>query len=346
MKNVNEPVTIADIAARSGVSKTAVSYAFNAPARLAPSTVQRILAIAEELGYSPNPVARSMSIGRTGTIGVLVPQPLELMLGNPFFSEFLTGVAAVAGEAEFPLLLVPPVKGSVQRAVNGAAVDGFLTLGLETFRPTMHILERRNLPYVMVDSDPVKGVACVNVDDEQGAHDAMRHLLDHGHRRIGILGIRSPQRGQWRKYTGTLQRRIAGYLRALDASGLTIDDAAVRLVECDVTEEGGRLGVQRLARRGPLPTALIAMSDLIAIGALEEAIRGGIRVPDELSVVGFDGILETEWVQPPLTTVLQPSREKGRTATAMLLGLIAQTESPRHIVLATELIERRSVGSV
>jgi alanine racemase len=344
VKQVTEPVTIADIAARSGVSKTAVSYAFNAPGRLAPGTVARILAIAEELGYSPNPVARSMSIGKTGTLGVLVPQPLELMLGNPFFSEFLTGVSEVAGEAEFPILLVPPVKGSVQRAVGGAAVDGFLTLGLETFRPAMHILERRNLPCVMVDSDPVEGVACVNVDDEQGAYDAMRHLLARGHRRIGILGIRSPQRGHWRKYTGTLHRRMAGYLRALAEFGLTIDDAAVRLVECDVTEEGGRLGVQRLARRGPMPSALVAMSDLIAIGALEEAIHRGIEVPQTLSIVGFDGILETEWVRPPLTTVRQPSREKGRTAAAMLLGLIAQTETPRHVVLATELIARGSVG--
>jgi DNA-binding LacI/PurR family transcriptional regulator len=346
VRNGSETVTIADIATRSGVSKTAVSYAFNAPARLAPGTVARILAVAEELGYSPNPVARSMSIGRTGTIGVLVPQPLEQMLGNPFFSEFLAGVAAVAGEAEFPVLLVPPVKGSVQRAVNGAAVDGFLTLGLETFRPTMHVLERRNLPYVMVDSDPVAGVACVNIDDEDGAYDAMRHLLERGHRQIGILGIRSPQRGQWRKYAGTLQRRIAGYVRALAAYGLEIDSAAVRLVECEVSEEGGRLGLQRLARRGPLPTAIVAMSDLIAIGALEEAINRGLAVPSELSIVGFDGILEAAWVQPPLTTIRQPAREKGRTATALLLGLIAQTESPRHVVLATELVERQSVASI
>ncbi|MER3437262.1 MAG: alanine racemase, partial [Chloroflexota bacterium] len=175
--------TISDIARRAGVSKAAVSYALNDPSRLSAETVARIRAIAEELGYMPNPVARSMSLGRTGTIGVLVPQPLPEMLRNPFFSQFLEGVAIAAARAELPILLVPPVRGSVERAVSSAAVDGFLTLGLETFRPTMHVLERRRLPYVMVDSEPVEGVTCVNVDDEGGAYQAMRHILDHGHRR-------------------------------------------------------------------------------------------------------------------------------------------------------------------
>ena len=219
--------TISDIARRAGVSKAAVSYALNDPSRLSAETVARIRAIAEELGYMPNPVARSMSLGRTGTIGVLVPQPLPEMLRNPFFSQFLEGVATAAARAELPILLVPPVRGSVERAVRSAAVDGFLTLGLETFRPTMHVLERRRLPYVMVDSEPVEGVACVNVDDEGGAYQAMRHVLDHGHRRIAILGIRSPQRGRWERYVGTLKRRMTGYSRALTEAGLRLGESVM-----------------------------------------------------------------------------------------------------------------------
>lgn len=346
MRNGDGVVTISDIAARAGVSKAAVSYAFNSPARLAPQTVERILAIAEELGYSPNPVARSMSIGRTGTIGVLVPQPLDDVLGNPFFSEFLKGVAEVAGEADLPILLVSPVKGSVQRAVSGAAVDGFLTLGLETFRPTMHLLERRGLPYVMVDSDPIEGVACVNVDDEGGAYLAMRHLLERGHRAIGLLGIRSPQRGRWEKYSGTLHRRMTGYARALAEYDLAIGESGVRLIECEVSAEGGRAGLQRFLKRGQMPTALVAMSDVIAIGALEAALEQGFRVPDELSFAGFDDILESSWVRPSLTTIRQPSKEKGRTAAALLLGLLARTNTPQNVVLSTELVERESVSVV
>jgi alanine racemase len=343
MRNADGVITISDIASKAGVSKAAVSYAFNTPARLAPQTVERILAIAEELGYSPNPVARSMSIGRTGTIGVLVPQPLDEVLGNPFFSEFLKGVAEVAGEADHPILLVSPVKGSVQRAVTGAAVDGFLTLGLETFRPTMHMLERRGLPYVMVDSDPMEGVACVNVDDEEGAYSAMSHLLGHGHRAIGILGIRSPQRGRWEKYSGTLHRRMTGYVQALAEYDMAVGESGVRLVECDVSAEGGRAGLQRFLKKGPVPTALVAMSDVIAIGALEAALEQGVQVPRELSIVGFDDILEASWVQPTLTTIRQPSKEKGRTAAALLLGLLAKSDAPRNVVLSTELVERESV---
>lgn len=336
--------TITDIARRAGVSKTAVSYAFNDPSRLANGTVDRILAAAEELGYSPNPVARSMSIGRTGTVGVLVPQPLPEVLKNPFFAEFLEGVAEATGKAELPIMLVPPIRGSMQRAVNGAAVDGFLTLGLETFRPTVHILERRGRPYVMVDSEPTEGVACVNVDDEGGAYAAMRHVLARGHRAVGILGIRSPQRGQWAKYVGTLKRRMAGYARALAEVGLGLDSPTVRLTECDVSEEGGRAGFARLWRRAPRPTAVVAMSDLIAVGALEAAIDAGLGVPGDLSVVGFDDIPQARWVRPALTTVAQPGREKGCVAADMLIARLQGTTEPRHVVLATRLVERQSVA--
>lgn len=334
--------TIADIARKAGVSKAAVSYAFNDPARLSGATVERILAVAEELQYTPNPIARSMSNGRTGTLGVLVPQPLPEMLRNPFFAQFLDGVAQVAGEAELPLLLVPPIKGSMERAVSAAAVDGFLTLGLETFRPTMHLLERRRLPYVMVDGDPESGAACVNVDDEGGAYQAMKAVLARGHRRIGLLGIRSPQRGQWRKYVGTLQRRMTGYLRALSEYGLTIDGHDVRLTECEVDEAGGRMGFRRLWKHHP--TAIVAMSDVIALGAMEEARELGLALPEQVSFVGFDDIREAAWVQPALTTIRQPMTEKGATAAGLLVRLIQKEDAAARIVLDTTLIERASIA--
>ena len=337
-------VTIADIAASAGVSKAAVSYALNTPDRLAEATVQRIREAADRLGYAPNPVARSMSIGRTGTFGVLVPQSLEEILVNPFFAVFLGGVAATVGEAGYSILLVPPVKGSVERAIGNAAVDGFLTLGLETFRPTMHVLERRGLPYVMVDSEPSDDVACINVDDESGAHSAMDLVLQCGHRRIALLGIRSPQRGRWQDYTGTLQRRIAGYRRALAEFGLDLGRGGVRLIECDVSEAGGRRAMARLMTQRQRPSAIVAMSDLIAIGALEEALEQGLSLPSDLSVVGFDDIPQAGWVRPALTTVRQPAHEKGRMAASLLLGLVTSSEPARHITLPTELVMRDSVA--
>jgi alanine racemase len=334
--------TIADVARSAGVSSTSVSFAFNRPDRVSEQTLERILAAAAELGYSPDPVARSMSTGRTGTIGVLVPQPLATVIHNPYISEFLAGVAEATDSQDLPILLVGPRQGSIEHAVFDAAVDGFLTIGLEPFRPTIQLLTNRRLPYVMVDSDPVEGVACVNADDTTGAHEAMAHVLAAGHKTIGILGIRSPQPGRWERYVGTLGRRMDGYRRALEEHGIGMKD--VHLTECTVSEEGGRRGLKRLLEKTPHPTAIVAMSDITALGALSEARSRGIDVPGELSIVGFDDIPETRWSQPALTTVSQATEAKGRLAARLLLDLIAGTASPDHILLETRLVVRQSVA--
>jgi alanine racemase len=333
--------TIADVARTAGVSPTSVSFAFNRPDRVSEQTLERILAAAAELGYSPDPVARSMSTGRTGTIGVLVPQPLATVVHNPYLSEFLAGVAEATDTEDLPILLVGPRQGSIDHAVFGAAVDGFLTIGLEPFRPTIQLLTNRRLPYVMVDSDPVEGVACVNADDTTGAHQAMSHILAAGHRHIGILGIRSPQPGRWERYVGTLGWRMEGYRTALEEHGMSMDD--VSLAECTVSEEGGRRGLRRLLDTQPRPTAVVAMSDIIALGALTEARFRSLTVPDDLSIVGFDDIPETRWAQPALTTVSQATGAKGRISARLLLDLIAGGARPEHVLLETKLVVRESV---
>ena len=208
-------INIKDIAERAGVSKTAVSFAFNNPERLPETRVRQILQIAEEMGYTPDPVARTLSTGRTGTIGILIPQPIPEIIRNPFMPEFLEGVGEICTEASLSLMIVPPLKGSIQRAVTNAAVDGFLTLGLEEYKATMAVLRQRGVPYVTVDSDPIDGVPAVNVDDENGAQAVMQHVLEAGHRQITILGIRSGKLGHYEEYAGTLRHRIDGYLSAL-----------------------------------------------------------------------------------------------------------------------------------
>lgn len=329
--------TIADVARAAGVSRTSVSFAFNNPGRVGQATLARILDSAGRLGYVPDPVARSMSSGRTGTVGVLVPQPLAEMARNPFFTELLAGFAAVAEAGDHPVLLVSPRQGSMEQAVHGAAVDGFLTLGLEEFRPTVQLLESRHLPFVMVDSEPVADLPCVNADDEGGAYLAMKAVLDAGHRRIGVLGIESPPPHEWTGYTGTLARRIAGYRGALAEVGLDIGDVA--LVETPTSEDDGRAATERLIDADPEITAIVAMADIVALGALEAAEGRGIDVPTELSVVGFDGIPQARWNRPALTTVSQNAHEKGRVAGELLVDLIAgRSGTTEHIVLPTTLL--------
>jgi DNA-binding LacI/PurR family transcriptional regulator len=337
-------VTIDDIARRAGVSKTAVSFAFNNPSRLSEATVKNILAIAEELGYIPNPVARSMNTGRTGTIGVLVPQPIPEIIRNPFLPEFLEGVGEVCTRVNLSLMIVPPVEGSMRRALANAAVDGFLTLGLEEFKSTMMVLRKRGVAYVTVDSDPIEGVPAVNIDDEGGATAAMEHVLKHGHREILILAIRSGKHGKFEQYAGTLRDRIQGYRAALKAQGLDLDGRKVRLMECSSTEKGGRAVFRRVLRSKWRPTAVVAMSDIIAIGVMREAIEAGLRVPGDLSIVGFDDLPLSTWVNPPLTTVAQPLCKKGRLAAEILLKTIEGQSDPRHHVLPTKLVARKSVA--
>lgn len=335
-------VTIKDIAEKAGVSRTAVSFAFNNPSRLSEATVQRILEVAEEIGYIPDPVARSMNTGRTCTMGILVPQPLPEITRNPFLSEFLEGVGEVCTKAGFSLMLVPPLEGSIKRAITNAAVDGFLTLGLESSKAVMVVLRQRGVPYVMVDSDPVEGVPAVNVNDEAGARSAMAHVLELGHRDIAILVIRSGKQGRYQEYVGTLGRRMRGYLAALGRFGLGLDGTRIRLVECASTARGGRSGFRIIWRAKSRPTAIVAMSDIIAVGVLEAAREEGVRVPEDLSIVGFDDLPLASWVNPPLTTVHQQLCRKGRLAAEMLVGHIEGEVEPLHQVLSTRLVVRKS----
>jgi alanine racemase len=334
---------IKDIAEKAGVSKTAVSFAFNNPKRLSVATLQKILKIAEEIGYSPDPVARSMSTGITGTIGLLLPQPISEIIRNPSIPEFIEGIGEICNEANLSLMLVPPLKGSMQRAIVNAAVDGFLTLGLEEFKATMVVLRQRGVPFVTVDSDPIDGTPAVNIDDEDGACKVMKHVLESGHRQITILAIRSGKLGHYQEYAGALRHRVDGYLTALAESGLTIDGRHVRLIECPSTEEGGETAFRAAWKNRHHPSVIVAMSDIIAIGALKAAQSNGVKVPDELSIVGFDDIPLAALVHPALTTVAQPLNLKGSLAAKMLVDTINRKIDPVHHLLPTSLVVRDSV---
>lgn len=337
-------VTIKDIAKKVGVSTTSVSFAFNDPDRLPGETVQRILEAAEELGYIPDPVARILKTGKTGTLGVLVPQPIHEIIRNPFFPELLEGIGEICTKVGLSLLIVPPLEGSMKRAIANAMADGFITLGLEPSKQIMVILGQRGVPYVMVDSDPIEGVGAVNIEDEKGAYKAMAYILNQGHRHIAILAIRSGKHGKFQEYQGTLRRRIMGYQSALRKFNLSIDGEKVRLIECASTTRGGRNGFQRVWRFKHRPTAIVAMSDIIAIGAISCARDKEVQVPEELSIIGFDDVPMANVACPALTTVHQPLREKGKLAAEILIQHLEGKPDVRHITLATRLVTRDSVG--
>src|ERR1700738_1481237 len=168
-------VTIADVASAAGVSKTAVSFAFNNPERLGQATLERVLGVARDVGYAPHPAARALSLRRSGSIGLLIPQRLRTVFANPFLSELIQGMGELCEEHDLTLLLVPPLDGSLAGAIRQASVDGFISLGLSSDDQALETLDRIGIPAVLVDSDGSPDHPAVNVDDAGGAEAAARH---------------------------------------------------------------------------------------------------------------------------------------------------------------------------
>jgi DNA-binding LacI/PurR family transcriptional regulator len=337
-------VTIADVAEKAGVSKTAVSFAFNNPDRLNSTTASRILDIAQELGYRPDPVARMLTQRRTGAIGVLTPQELSVIFANPFFGTFSAGIAGVAEEAGYGLHFISPLHGSLTRAIHRATVDGVVAIGLTIDHPEINEIRRAGLPMVMVDSDVVGEVASVDVDDEGGARLAAAHLIELGHRDVAILAIDGPS-STTAGEGGVVARRLRGYRETLSAAGIEVAPDEVAIGPSTIA--GGIEAVDRLWASGRRPTAILAMSDAMAIGALRAVRSHGVSVPAEISIVGFDDVELAQSTDPPLTTVHQPVRGKGEAAVRLLLSVIeGRDQRPGHRRLDTRLIVRGSTGPV
>jgi DNA-binding LacI/PurR family transcriptional regulator len=339
-------ITINDIAKEAGVSKTAVSFAFNDSSQLAPSTVRHIREIAERLGYTPDPIARSMTTRRTNALGLLLPQDIATALANPFYTQFIRGIGKVCGSVGLTLMLVPPLWGSMLKAIPHATVDGFVVVGLEVDRGEILLMRRRDVPFVMVDSEAPADVPSVNVDDRSGAYAVMRHVLERGHQRIAVICIESGKAGHIEEYTGTLAARLAGYRAALEAHGLSLDSPGIQVVEAATTWEGGQTAFEQLWSSGQRPTAIVAMSDIIAIGVMDAAQERRLHLPRDLSVAGFDDLPDTRHMRPGLTTVRQPVEEKGRLAAEVLVAALAKDCPVNHHMLPTELVVRQSVATL
>jgi DNA-binding LacI/PurR family transcriptional regulator len=338
---------IADVAREAGVSKTAVSFAFNSPERLSAETAIRIREVADNLGYRPNPVARMLTQRQTMTLGVLTPQALAVIFSNPFFALFSEGVAHAAEDLGYELHFISPLHGSLALAMGRATVDGVVAIGLSADHPEVGQIQAAGLPMVLVDSDDLPQHSSVVVDDEAGARAAAEHLLGLGHRDILIIAVEGPESaGGQPPRQGVTERRLRGYQAALQAAGAELRSDHVVAGRASI--EGGASAFQRAWAAGMRPTAVLAMSDAMAIGATRVAREQGLRIPDDLSIVGFDDIDLAAHVDPPLTTVHQPIRQKGADAVRLLLAEVEQREAnrPEHLRLETRLIVRGSTGPV
>lgn len=340
-------VTMQDVAERAQVSKTAVSLAFNDSSRLSQQTLRNILAIAEELGYTQDPAARMLRTRRTNSLGLLLPQQLDKVLENPYYSQFLQGIGKTCHQEGFTLLLAPPLRGSMLKSIPYAAVDGFIVSGLESDRGEVSALRQRGIPFVLVDSEHHDGAPSVEIDDAEGMEELVTHLLDLGHRRIAMLAIETGIEGGPRNWRGPVLRRLQGAVAALKHYGLTLDSPGVSITEVACTRAGGVQAFKNLWQTAERPTAMVAFSDIIALGVLDAAREAGVSVPEKLSVTGFDDLEEARWASPPLTTVRQPIDTKGRLAAEYLVESITQQEPSlreQHQRLHTAVLVRSSTG--
>lgn len=331
--------TIADVAQHAHVSPTAVSFAFNNPSQLNPATVERILEAAQQLGYTPNPHARALHARRSDVIGVLVPQALSSVLDNPFFPAFLQGIGSICDEHGLGLLTISPLFGSLNDAIIRAPVDGFIIVGLNEYHEEVAPLLRRKVPCVIVDGD-AQTFSSVNADDASGAYPAAAHLLAHGHQHLLLLAFETLPDHSNDPYFGVGYRRAHSYQRAFAEYHASWD--AKWLKPTVSTIEGGAQSFEDIWEQGLRPTAILAVSDAMAIGAIKAALRHGIRIPEELEVIGFDDVPLAALIKPALSTVRQPIVEKGRVAAELLVAALDGSTTTEHVLLPTELILRET----
>ncbi|MEO1016572.1 MAG: LacI family DNA-binding transcriptional regulator [Pseudomonadota bacterium] len=339
-------VTLADLAKAAGVSRTTASNAFNRPDQLSVVLRERILATAQTLNYpGPNPMARMLRTGRAGALGLVFADSIPYAFSDPASLALLRGVGEIC-EREHEAIAILPVEHDVgvPPAVHTAAVDGFLVYCVPEDAPVLKALEERGLPVVGIDQHGFALGPSVIIDDEAAALEACRHLTALGHYQFGVLsldltnnsrtGLIKPQAIDQIEFAVS-RKRLRGYFRGLEEVGLEPFDqllAEIAFNSVDAAEQVVRSWLQGTRP----PTAVLAMSDQVALGAMRAAADLGVLIPHQLSIVGFDDTDQAMIATPPLTTVHQPIVEKGRLATTLLL------EARRHGVhcLAAELVVR------
>ncbi len=333
-------VTISDIAKATGYSKTAVSFAFNSPSRISAEACEKIRKTAEEMGYLPDPMARSLSLGKYLSLGFLLPQDTEAALSNPYILEVIRGLGKVCQEHNYSLTVIPPVNHSIYEAVKGAMVDGLVTMGYILDDNVQDAVKLRALPLVMIDGAESRTALSINIDDQGAARTQLEKVLEAGHRKIALVSLYAPAYQSGPSERGLVEKRLDGYEEALKG----YEDVTVYRFVSETRREAGMELAKTIAALDERPTAVAAMADIVAIGIIQGLKSLGISVPDEVSVVGFDNITEGEYVSPSLTTIAQPAYEKGAAAAEAAFKLIKREEVDRSACSVDyKFIERESL---
>lgn len=326
--------TIREVAQHARVSSATVSHVINHTRFVEPDTQARVRQSIETLGYRPNLLARSLRRRETRTIGLLVPDN-----ANPFFAEFARVVEDAGFAQGYSVILCNSDRSETKEQAYidlllAKQVDGIIVIS-STDRVDLleHVLEL-GVPMVVVDGDTAELPASrVQVANEHGGYLAGRYLAERGHRRVGCIGGPSHANPSW--------LRVVGFLRAMGEVGVVLPPEAI--VHGDFRYAGGETGMRTLLDRQLGLSAVFAANDLMAIGAMLALRRADLAIPGDVSVIGFDNIMQASTMIPALTTVEQPVNELGQAAVGLLFDqILKRATEPASIEVATRLIERES----
>ena len=330
--------TIDEIAKLARVSPTTVSKVLNNRPYVSQATRRRVEHVIAETGFVPSQWARLLSQRRSYILGLLIPYTSDQLFADPHLLEVMRGIESAANRYEYNLLLSTgraPVEAAsaCTRLLRSDVIDGAVVVETQDLRAFAETLGSRPAPWVVLGYAPAGGVPAVHADDYGGARDAMHYLISQGHRRIGVVSS-TPR-------PFAIDERMRGLQDAIQTVGLTLDSSLVVLGDFS-TASGEQAGHTLLTHPNP-PTAIFALNDRMAIGVVRAATARGLRVPEQLSVIGFDDIALATLLTPQLTTVRQPGYILGETTAETLFALLDPQRTIPSPIIPTSLIVRGSV---
>ncbi len=337
---MSSKVTLKEIANELGISVMTVSRALNNRSNVDEKTRERVQEVARRMGYTPNQIAKSLVLKKTFTVGVVVPE-----ITHSFFPEVIRGIEEVVFQAGYHLILTHSAEDSQREkdAVNtleSKRVDGILISTAQTVADykMYEDMVASDFPLVFFDRCVLGiGASCVSINDQESARLITEHLVGHGYKKIAHLS------GPPKISIG--KDRMAGYLEAIREAGLPENPAWI--VEAGFHEEGGYQGMSKLLELPSdlRPRAVVAVNDPAAFGAMQAIYEAGLRIPEDIAIVGFSDDIRAELMSTPLTTVRQPAYEVGKQAAEKLIGLIEKKSAKvEEIIVKTSLIIRKSCG--
>jgi LacI family transcriptional regulator len=331
-------MNLEQIAKLSGVSRSTVSRVVNNDPNVSMVTREKVMQVVKRVNYTPNAAARGLAAGRTHVLGLVIPTGVAALFTDPYFPILIQGVSSACNAREYSVMLwlAEPEyeRRQIRQIMYSGLVDGVIVSSMLLNDSLVQALSEGDLPFMLVGRHPTNANASyVDADNIGGAREAVTHLLRLGRTRVAT--ITGPQN----VIAGA--DRLAGYLAALRDRGVVSDPGLI--AEGDFTEAGSYRAMQQLMARRP--DAVFAASDIMAFGALRALREAGLRVPEDVAVVGFDDLPRPMVTFPFLTVAAQPAFEIGQRAVAMLLDRIVHPDRPpRDLVLSTEIVIRRSSG--